>query len=232
VPSRSAHPIGGSPLIVAVVDAVRVAVGTPPCRDRSRGDPWSGSARRYRSLRRAGGYRSWHWRRAPQRAGLSPEWGPVLVTVGDARSSVRRRWSGCWRPMPVSPRACTLLLGVPADPAGLGRAVRDEAGHVAPHRREESAISHPVEPVPWSRQRVGILRLDVAQLWPALGPGSRPRTLRAILHAPTSSAAPPGRSRPWSAPDPDESSSSTIGVSSRPPRPHPAPDSPHAHALA
>ena len=64
-----------------------------------------------------------------------------------------------------SPRACTVLLGIPTDPSGLGRAVRDDAGHVL--RIVEERDLSPGEPVPMECNG-GIYVFDGAQLWPAL----------------------------------------------------------------
>ncbi len=64
-----------------------------------------------------------------------------------------------------SPRACTLLVGVPADPTGMGRVVRDPGGHVV--RIVEDRDLPAGEPVPMECN-AGVYVFDGPQLWPAL----------------------------------------------------------------
>ncbi len=159
------HPLGGRPLILYVVGAVRGAVAALPVVVIAAGET------RMRDLladaaicveqRDALGTGD-ALRSVP--ASLRTA-GPVLVVVGDApliRTETLQRLLAAHA---SSPRACTLLLGLPADPSGLGRAVRDEAGHVL--RIVEERDLDPSEPVPLESNG-GIYVFDGAQLWPAL----------------------------------------------------------------
>jgi bifunctional UDP-N-acetylglucosamine pyrophosphorylase / glucosamine-1-phosphate N-acetyltransferase len=159
------HPLGGRPLILYVVDAVRAATGAPPVVVIAAGDTQvsdrlgeaANCVEQSTALGTGDALRS-----VP--ASLR-SLGPVLVLVGDApliRSETLARLLAAHQ---LSPRACTLLLGIPADPSGLGRAVRDEAGHVL--RIVEERDLDPGEPVPLECNG-GIYVFDGAQLWPAL----------------------------------------------------------------
>ena len=159
------HPIGGRPLIVTVVDAVRAATGSQPVVVIAAGET------QVRDL--LGDTAVCVEQAAPLGTGdalrsvpaeLRSD-GPVLVTYGDAplvRAETLERLVAAHA---SSPRACTLLLGIPADPSGLGRVVRDEAGHVL--RIVEERDLPPGEPVPLECNG-GIYVFDGAQLWPAL----------------------------------------------------------------
>src|ERR1700688_1296733 len=124
------HPLGGRPFILYVVEAARAATGSPPVSVPPAGDP------RLRDL--LGDAAICVEQEAPLGTGHALRSvpgsqrvdGPVLVMVGDAPLITAETLT---RPLPApasSPRACTVLLGVPTDPSGLGRAVRDDAGHV------------------------------------------------------------------------------------------------------
>ena len=88
-----------------------------------------------------------------------------MVLVGDAPLITADTLQRLLAAHASSPRACTLLLGVPADPSGLGRVVRDDAGHVL--RIVEERDLPPGEPVPMECNG-GIYVFDGSQLWPAL----------------------------------------------------------------
>ena len=88
-----------------------------------------------------------------------------MVLVGDAPLITAETLQRLMAGHASSPRACTVLLGVPTDPSGLGRAVRDEAGHVL--RIVEERDLPPGEPVPMECNG-GIYVFYGAQLWPAL----------------------------------------------------------------
>jgi bifunctional UDP-N-acetylglucosamine pyrophosphorylase/glucosamine-1-phosphate N-acetyltransferase len=91
--------------------------------------------------------------------------GSVMVLVGDAPLITAETLQRLMAAHASSPRACTLLLGVPTDPSGLGRVVRDDAGHVL--RIVEERDLPPGEPVPMECNG-GIYMFDGSQLWPAL----------------------------------------------------------------
>jgi bifunctional UDP-N-acetylglucosamine pyrophosphorylase/glucosamine-1-phosphate N-acetyltransferase len=159
------HPLGGRPFILYVVEAARAATGRPPIVVTAAGDP------RLRDLLGDAAIRveqeaplgTGHaLRSVPQ--SLRGE-GPVLVMVGDAPLIRAETLVRLLAAHAISPRACTLLLGVPADPSGLGRAVRDDAGHVV--RIVEERDLSPGEPVPMECNG-GIYVFDGSQLWPAL----------------------------------------------------------------
>lgn len=62
-------------------------------------------------------------------------------------------------------RACTLLSAIPADPAGLGRVLRDDNGRVI---RIVEAADVPADSVVPMECNVGVYVFDGAALWPAL----------------------------------------------------------------
>jgi bifunctional UDP-N-acetylglucosamine pyrophosphorylase / glucosamine-1-phosphate N-acetyltransferase len=159
------HPLGGRPLILYVVDAARAATGAPPvvitAKDETQLSDMLGAeaicVEQERALGTGDALRS-----IPARL-RDP--GPVLVLVGDAPLIRTETLQGLLAAHASSPRACTLLLGIPTDPSGLGRVVRDEAGHVL--RIVEERDLAPGEPVPLESNG-GIYVFDGAQLWPAL----------------------------------------------------------------
>lgn len=159
------HPLGGRPLILHVVDAVRAAVGSPPVVVIAPGETairaMLGDAATCVEQEVARGTGD-ALRSVPEALRDS---GPVLVIHGDApliRTETLRRLLAAHA---SSPRACTLLLGVPADPSGLGRVIRDAGGHVL--RIVEEADLPPGEPVPMECN-VGVYVFEGAQLWTAL----------------------------------------------------------------
>ncbi|HVC40841.1 MAG TPA: bifunctional UDP-N-acetylglucosamine diphosphorylase/glucosamine-1-phosphate N-acetyltransferase GlmU [Candidatus Saccharimonadales bacterium] len=201
------HPLGGRPLILHVVDAVRSTTGSAPVVVIARGDT---------AVRDLLGDTA---RCVDQEVALGtgdalrsvPETlrghGPVLVVHGDSpllRPETLRRLLAAHA---SSPRACTLLLGVPADPSGMGRVIRDEEGHVL--RIVEEADLPPGEPVPMECN-AGVYVFDGAQLWPALERLSTANAQReyylteviALLTGPVEAVV---------APDPDE----TLGINDR-----------------
>ncbi|MHB8489991.1 MAG: bifunctional UDP-N-acetylglucosamine diphosphorylase/glucosamine-1-phosphate N-acetyltransferase GlmU [Candidatus Dormibacteria bacterium] len=159
------HPLGGRPLILHVVDAVRSTTGSAPVVVIARGDT---------AVRDLLGDTA---RCVDQEAALGtgdalrsvPETlrgpGPVLVVHGDSPLLRPETLGRLLAAHASSPRACTLLLGVPADPSGMGRVIRDEDGHVL--RIVEEADLPPGEPVPMECN-AGVYVFDGAQLWPAL----------------------------------------------------------------
>ena len=160
------HPLGGRPLLLYVVDAVRAATGSAPvvviARGRHRG---SRPPRGRRHMRRAGKRRSAPAMRCGAFPSVDARSGPVLVTHGDAPLIRAETFQRLLAAHASSPRACTLLLGIPADPSGMGRVVRDADGHVL--RIVEEADLPPGEPVPMECN-AGVYVFDGAQLWPAL----------------------------------------------------------------
>ena len=159
------HPVGGRPLILYVVDAARTATGVSPVVIIAKGetevrDLLGDSAicvEQESALGTGDALRSL--------PGSLRDPGPVLVLVGDAPLISAETLQGLLAAHASSPRACTLLLGIPSDPSGLGRAVRDEAGHVLRIVEERDLAAD--EPVPMESNG-GIYVFDGAQLWPAL----------------------------------------------------------------
>jgi bifunctional UDP-N-acetylglucosamine pyrophosphorylase/glucosamine-1-phosphate N-acetyltransferase len=159
------HPLGGRPFILYVVEAARAATGSPPVVVIAPGDA---------QLREVlGDAANCVEQAAPLGTGDAlksvPESqrgpGPVLVMVGDAPLIRVETLERLIAAHASSPRACTLLLGLPTDPSGLGRAVRDADGHVLRIVEERDL---PVgAPVPMECNG-GIYVFDSAQLWPAL----------------------------------------------------------------
>jgi bifunctional UDP-N-acetylglucosamine pyrophosphorylase/glucosamine-1-phosphate N-acetyltransferase len=159
------HPIGGRPLILYVVEAARMATGAPPIVVIAAGETQVSDllgdaavcVEQPTPLGTGDALRS-----VPN--SLRDE-GPVLALVGDAPLIRPETLERLLAAHASSPRACTLLLGIPTDPSGLGRAVRDEAGHVL--RIVEERDLTPDEPIPLESNG-GIYVFDGAQLWPAL----------------------------------------------------------------
>jgi bifunctional UDP-N-acetylglucosamine pyrophosphorylase/glucosamine-1-phosphate N-acetyltransferase len=159
------HPLGGRPFILYAVEAAQAATGSPPVVVIAPGDA------RLREVlgdaaicvEQATPLGTGDALRSVPESQRGP--GPVLVLVGDApliRAETLERLIAAHA---SSPRACTLLLGVPTDPSGLGRAVRDADGHVLRIVEERDL---PIgEPVPMECNG-GIYVFDSAQLWPAL----------------------------------------------------------------
>lgn len=159
------HPLGGRPFILYVVEAAQTATGNTPIVVTAAGDT------RLRDL--LGDAAICVEQETPLGTGdalrsvpasLRGD-GPVLVMVGDAPLITAETLARLLAAHASSPRACTVLLGVPTDPSGLGRAVRDDAGHVL--RIVEERDLSPGEPVPMECNG-GIYVFDGAQLWPAL----------------------------------------------------------------
>jgi len=159
------HPLGGRPLILYAVDAVRAATGSAPVVVIPRGDTavrgLLGEAATCVEQESAHG--TGDALRSVPEALRDP--GPVLVTHGDAALIRAETFQRLLQAHASSPRACTLLLGVPADPSGMGRVIRDAEGHVL--SIVEEADLPPGEPVPMECN-AGVYVFDGAQLWPAL----------------------------------------------------------------
>jgi bifunctional UDP-N-acetylglucosamine pyrophosphorylase/glucosamine-1-phosphate N-acetyltransferase len=159
------HPLGGRPLILYVVDAVRVATESAPAvviapGDQAVRDLLGGAATCVEQAAALGTGDALRSVPEPLRA-----IGPVLVIHGDSpliRPETLRRLLEAHA---ASPRACTLLVGLPGDPSGLGRVIRDAGGHVA--RIVEEADLLPGEPVPMECN-AGVYVFEGSQLWPAL----------------------------------------------------------------
>jgi bifunctional UDP-N-acetylglucosamine pyrophosphorylase/glucosamine-1-phosphate N-acetyltransferase len=159
------HPLGGRPFILYVVDAARAATGSAPVVVTASGDA------RLRDVlgdaaicvEQAAPLGTGDALRSVPEALRHP--GSVMVLVGDAPLITAETLQRLMAAHASSPRACTLLLGVPTDPSGLGRVVRDDAGHVL--RIVEERDLPPGEPVPMECNG-GIYMFDGSQLWPAL----------------------------------------------------------------
>jgi bifunctional UDP-N-acetylglucosamine pyrophosphorylase / glucosamine-1-phosphate N-acetyltransferase len=159
------HPLGGRPFILYAVEAARAATGSPPVVVTASGDS------RLRDV--LGDAAICVEQDTPLGTGDAlrsvPEshrdGGPVMVLVGDAPLITADTLQRLIAAHASSPRACTVLLGVPSDPSGLGRAVRDAAGHVL--RIVEERDLPAGEPVPLECNG-GIYVFDGSQLWPAL----------------------------------------------------------------
>ncbi len=159
------HPLGGRPFILYVVEAAQTATGSPPIVVTGSGDT------RLRDVlgdaavcvAQAAPLGTGDALRSVPEALRDP--GSVMVLVGDAPLITADTLRRLLAAHDSSPRACTLLLGVPADPSGLGRVVRDDAGHVL--RIVEERDLPPGEPVPMECNG-GIYVFDGSQLWPAL----------------------------------------------------------------
>src|ERR1019366_644778 len=159
------HPLGGRPLILSVVDAVHVATGTAPVVVIARGESavrdLLGDAATCVEQEAALG--TGDALRSVPSSMRAP--GPVLVIPGDVPLIRPQTLQRLLAAHASSPRACTLLLGLPTDPSGLGRVIRDADGHFL--RIVEEADLAPGEPVPMECN-AGIYVFDGAQLWPAL----------------------------------------------------------------
>jgi bifunctional UDP-N-acetylglucosamine pyrophosphorylase/glucosamine-1-phosphate N-acetyltransferase len=159
------HPLGGRPLILYVVNSVLAATRTRPVVVIAAGetqvrdvlgetaicveqDAPLGTGDALRSVPAA-----------------LRDSGPVLVLVGDAPLITAETLEQLLAAHDSSPRACTLLLGIPAEPSGLGRVIRDQDGHVL--RIVEERDLAVGDPVPLECNG-GIYVFDGAQLWPAL----------------------------------------------------------------
>ncbi len=159
------HPLGGRPLILYAVEAVRAATGATPIVVIGPDQAGVGEV--------LGGAAVCVEQAAPRGTGDAlrsvPEHlranGSVLVLGGDApfiRPDTLQRLIAAHA---ASPRACTLLVGMPADPSGMGRVVRDQAGHVL--RIVEERDLPAGEPVPLECN-AGVYVFDGPLLWPAL----------------------------------------------------------------
>ena len=159
------HPLGGRPILLHVVDAVRAATGSVPVVVVAQGDKEVREALGVAatSVEQAAALGTGDALRSVPEALRAP--GPVLVMHGDApllRPETLQRLIAAHM---SSPRACTLLVGVPADPSGMGRVVRDVGGHV--QRIVEEADLAPGDPVPMECN-AGVYVFEGSQLWPAL----------------------------------------------------------------
>src|SRR5579863_8883208 len=115
------HPLGGRPFILYVVEAAQTATGSPPIVVTGSGDT------RLRAVlgdaavcvAQAAPLGTGDALRSVPEALRDP--GSVMVLVGDAPLITADTLRRLLAAHDSSPRACTLLLGVPADPSGLGR---------------------------------------------------------------------------------------------------------------
>jgi bifunctional UDP-N-acetylglucosamine pyrophosphorylase/glucosamine-1-phosphate N-acetyltransferase len=159
------HPLGGRPLLLYVVETVRAATGSTPVVVIAKGDTavrdLLGDAATCVEQQAARGTGD-ALRSVPEPL---RDTGPVLVVHGDSPLLRPETLQRLLAAHASSPRACTLLLGIPADPSGMGRVVRDAEGHVL--RIVEEADLPPGEPVPMECN-AGVYAFDGAQLWPAL----------------------------------------------------------------
>jgi bifunctional UDP-N-acetylglucosamine pyrophosphorylase/glucosamine-1-phosphate N-acetyltransferase len=159
------HPLGGRPFILYVVEAARAATGSPPVVVVASGDTHVREVLGDAAIcvEQAAPLGTGDALRSVPDALRSRD--PVMVLVGDAPLITTETLKRLMTAHASSPRACTVLLGVPTDPSGLGRAVRDEAGHVL--RIVEERDLPDGEPVPLECNG-GIYVFDGSQLWPAL----------------------------------------------------------------
>jgi bifunctional UDP-N-acetylglucosamine pyrophosphorylase / glucosamine-1-phosphate N-acetyltransferase len=159
------HPLGGRPLLLYVVDAVRAATGTAPVVVIARGDTAVRDLLEDAAtcVEQESALGTGDALRSVPASMRDP--GPVLVTHGDAPLIRAETFERLLTAHASSPRACTLLLGIPADPSGMGRVVRDAQGHVL--RIVEEADLPPGDPVPMECN-AGVYVFDGAQLWPTL----------------------------------------------------------------
>jgi bifunctional UDP-N-acetylglucosamine pyrophosphorylase/glucosamine-1-phosphate N-acetyltransferase len=159
------HPLGGRPLILYSVEAASEAIGGAPVVVIARGET------AVREL--LGESATCVEQGIPRGTGdalrsVPPELrasGPVLVTYGDApliKPETLRRLLAAHG---STPRVCTLLVAIPADPTGMGRVIRDADGHVL--RIVEEGDLPPGEPVPMECN-AGVYVFEGALLWPAL----------------------------------------------------------------
>ena len=159
------HPLGGRPMIAHVVDAVRAATGAAPVVVVAKGD----SAVRGTLADAATCVDQDAARGTGDALRSVPESmrgpGPTLVMHGDAPLITPETLRRLLAAHASSPRVCTLLLGVPADPSGMGRVIRDGDGHVL--RIVEEADLPPGDPVPMEAN-AGVYVFDGTQLWTAL----------------------------------------------------------------
>jgi bifunctional UDP-N-acetylglucosamine pyrophosphorylase/glucosamine-1-phosphate N-acetyltransferase len=159
------HLLGGRPMILYAVDAARVATGNAPVVVIAPGEIdvrdllGEGATCVEQATPRGTGDAL---RSVPPQL-RAP--GAVLVLVGDAPLIRPETLERLLAAHASSPRACTLLTGVPADPSGLGRVIRDQDGHVL--RIVEEGDFPPGEPLPLECNG-GIYVFDGAQLWPVL----------------------------------------------------------------
>ncbi|HEY6469404.1 MAG TPA: bifunctional UDP-N-acetylglucosamine diphosphorylase/glucosamine-1-phosphate N-acetyltransferase GlmU, partial [Candidatus Dormibacteraeota bacterium] len=159
------HLLGGRPLILYAVDAVSAATSTTPVVVIAPGETAvralledkATCVEQTAQLGTGDAVRS-----VP--ADLRGS-GPVLVLVGDAPLIRAETLERLLAAHASTARACTLLTGVPTDPSGLGRVIRDQDGHVL--RIVEERDFPPGEALPLECNG-GIYVFDGAQLWPAL----------------------------------------------------------------
>ena len=122
------HPLGGRPLLLYVVDAVRAATGSAPLVVIANGDSavrdLLGDAATCVEQQAARGTGD-ALRSVPEPL---RDTGPVLVVHGDSPLLRPETLQRLLAAHASSARACTLLLGIPADPSGMGRVVRDAEG--------------------------------------------------------------------------------------------------------
>jgi bifunctional UDP-N-acetylglucosamine pyrophosphorylase/glucosamine-1-phosphate N-acetyltransferase len=159
------HPLGGTPMILHIVDTARAATGTPPVVVLGPDQPAvreaidaiaevvvqpepRGTGDALRSLPPA----------------LRGE-GPVVVLYGDLpllRAETIQRMVSV---QAATGAACVLLTLVPDRPAGLGRVMRGSSGRV--ERIVEERDLPDGEPVP-AECNAGVYVFSGARLWPAL----------------------------------------------------------------
>jgi bifunctional UDP-N-acetylglucosamine pyrophosphorylase/glucosamine-1-phosphate N-acetyltransferase len=159
------HPLAGRPILSYVVDAATAAAGGAPIVVIG---PGQTAVRELLEGRAVCVEQEWPLGTGDALRSVPAAYrgsGPVLVLVGDAPLIRPETLEQLLAAHATSARACTLLLGIPSDPSGLGRAVRDEAGHVL--RIVEEADLPLGEPVPLECN-AGIYVFDGGQLWEAL----------------------------------------------------------------
>jgi bifunctional UDP-N-acetylglucosamine pyrophosphorylase/glucosamine-1-phosphate N-acetyltransferase len=159
------HSLGGRPLVLYVLEAARLATGRAPVvvigRDASELRDQLGDTaicvEQHEALGTGDALRS-----VPDEL-RDP--GPVLVVHGDSPLLKPETLRRLLEAHAATPRACTLLVGVPRDPTGMGRVIRDAGGHVA--RIVEEADLPLGEPVPLECN-AGVYVFEGTQLWASL----------------------------------------------------------------
>jgi bifunctional UDP-N-acetylglucosamine pyrophosphorylase/glucosamine-1-phosphate N-acetyltransferase len=158
------HPVAGRPMLLHVLEEMLAATGRPPLVVVSPAQPEVAEAVR--------GHAEPALQSAPRGTGDAVrsvpaelrEDGPIVVTYGDLPLLRAETVRSLLRTHAATGAACVLLSVVPDDPAGLGRVVRDPAGHVERIVEERDLGRGPVP----AECNAGVYVFTGARLWPAL----------------------------------------------------------------